>query len=133
MPSKMQGSWWMICTIRLWCLTILRQRWISRIWAGQKCVLNCLDFITANIAGYSRGGIESTEWEQYFHPLLMEFGWTCEIIQSTSEIVFYEYSRENFKMVLAKIIRPKKDGEIIMQILFHAMFYYQAPRNIMLS
>ena len=61
-----------------------------------KCVLNCLDFITANIAGYSRGGIESTEWEQYFH--------------STSEIIFYEYSREQFKMVLAKNIRPKKEG-----------------------
>ena len=75
-----------------------------------KCVLNCLDFITANIAGYSRGGIESTEWEKYFHPLLVELGWTCEVIHSTSEIVFYEYSRENFKMVLAKNIRPKKDG-----------------------
>ena len=66
-----------------------------------KCVLNCLDFITANIAGYSRGGIESAEWEQYFHPLLVELGWTCEVIHSTSEIIFYEYSREQFKMVLA--------------------------------
>lgn len=75
-----------------------------------KCVLTCLDFITANIAGYSRGGIESTEWEQYFHPLLIQFGWTCEIIHTTSEIVFYEYARENFKMVLAKNIRPKKEG-----------------------
>ena len=75
-----------------------------------KCVLNCLDFITANIAGHSRGGIESAEWEQYFHPLLIQFGWTCEIIHTTSEIVFYEYARENFKMVLAKNIRPKKEG-----------------------
>ncbi len=77
---------------------------------NHKRILKCLDFITANIAGYSRGGIETTEWESLFHPVLSSFGWTWEIIHSTTEVVFYEYKKDNFKMVLAKNIRPAKDG-----------------------
>ena len=32
------------------------------------------------------------------------------IKNDTEDIVFYEYSKDNFRMVLAKNIRPKKDG-----------------------
>ena len=73
-------------------------------------ILICLDFVVANIAGYSRGGIDATEWEGMFHYILPGFGWTYKVIHTTEDIVFYEYSKDNFRMVLAKNIRPKKDG-----------------------
>lgn len=75
-----------------------------------KGILNCLDFIVANIAGYSRGGIDAIEWEKTFHYIMPGFGWTYKVIHSTEDIVFYEYTKDNFRMVLAKNIRPKKEG-----------------------
>lgn len=77
---------------------------------NMKGILKCLDFIVANIAGYSRGGIDATEWENIFHYILPGFGWTYKVIHSTEDVAFYEYVKGNFKMVLAKNIRPKKDG-----------------------
>lgn len=77
---------------------------------NMKGILKCLDFIVANIAGYSRGGVDAAEWENFFHYILPGFGWTYKVIHSTDDVVFYEYSKDNFKMVLAKNIRPKKDG-----------------------
>ena len=74
-----------------------------------KGILKCLDFITASITGYIRGGLDATEWETTFHPILSAFGWTWKVIHSTSDIVFYEYKKDDFRMVLAKNIRPKKD------------------------
>ncbi len=78
--------------------------------SNMKKILNCLDFITANIAGYSRGGIDASEWDASFSSILSGLGWTWEVIHSTSEIIFFEYRKDNFKMVLAKNIRPKKNG-----------------------
>ena len=75
-----------------------------------KEILKCLDFIVANIAGYSRRGIDAAEWESIFHYIMPGFGWTYKIIHSTEDIVFYEYCKDNFRLVLAKNIRPKKDG-----------------------
>ena len=63
-----------------------------------KEILNCLDFIVANIAGYSRGGIDAIEWEKTFHYIMPGFGWTYKVIHSTEDIVFYEYSKENFRI-----------------------------------
>jgi len=77
---------------------------------NMKGILKCLDFVVANIAGYSRGGIDAAEWEGMFHYIMPGFGWTYKVIHSTEDIVFYEYSKDNFRMVLAKNIRPKKDG-----------------------
>lgn len=77
---------------------------------NMKGILTCLDFVVANIAGYSRGGIDATEWEGMSHNILPGFGWTYKVIHSTEDIVFYEYSKDSFRMVLAKNIRPKKDG-----------------------
>ena len=77
---------------------------------NMKGILKCLDFVVANIAGYSRGGIDAAEWEGMFHFIMPGFGWTYKVIHSTEDIVFYEYSKDNFRMVLAKNIRPKKDG-----------------------
>ena len=77
---------------------------------NMKGILKCLDFIVANITGYSRGGVDATEWENIFHYILPGFGWTYKVINSTEDVVFYEYCKDNFKMVLAKNLRPKKDG-----------------------
>lgn len=77
---------------------------------NMKYILKCLDFVTANIAGYTRGGIDAIEWETVFHPMMTELGWTWGIIHSTPEVVFYEYKKDKFKMVLAKNIRSKKEG-----------------------
>ena len=72
-------------------------------------IVKSLDFITANISGYSRGGYDSTDWEATFNQIMPSFGWTWKVIHSTEDIVFYEYNKDNFKMVLAKNILPKKD------------------------
>lgn len=77
---------------------------------NMKSILKCLDFVVANIAGYSRGGIDAAEWEGMFHYIMPGFGWTYKVIHSTEDIVFYEYTKDNFRMVMAKNIRPKKEG-----------------------
>lgn len=74
-----------------------------------KCILNCLEFVVANISGYS-ATVDAMEWEEMFHHIMPEFGWTYKVIHSTDDVVFYEYSKDNFRMVLAKNIRPKKEG-----------------------
>lgn len=77
--------------------------------SNMKRLVKCVDFITANIAGYSRGGIDSGEIESMLNPMLDGFGWSWRVIHSTEDIFFYEYSKDNFRMVLAKNILPKKD------------------------
>ena len=77
--------------------------------SNMRRLVKCLDFITANIAGYSRGGIDCGEIESVLNPILDSFGWTWKVIHSTEDIVFYEYCKDNFRMVLAKNILPKKD------------------------
>lgn len=76
---------------------------------NMKKIVKCLDFVTANISGYSRGGYDAAEWEATFNAIMPSFGWTWKVIHSTEDIIFFEYSKDNFKMVLAKNILPKKD------------------------
>ena len=76
---------------------------------NMKKIVKCLDFITANISGYSRGGYDAAEWEATFNQIMPSFGWTWKVIHSTEDIIFFEYSKDSFKMVLAKNILPKKD------------------------
>ena len=76
---------------------------------NMKKIIKSLDFITANISGYSRGGYDAAEWEATFNEIMPSFGWTWKVIHSTEDIIFFEYSKDNFKMVLAKNILPKKD------------------------
>lgn len=78
--------------------------------SNAKGMLKCLDQFTGSIAGYIRGGIDSGLFEYYFNPALNAFGWTWKVVKSTPDIILYEYSKENFKIMLAKNIRPKKDG-----------------------
>lgn len=72
-------------------------------------ILKCLDEITGSIAGYSRGGINASEFESVL-PLFTNLGWIREVLYSTSDIVLYEFKKDNFRMVLANNIRPKLDG-----------------------
>ena len=76
---------------------------------NMKKIIKSLDFVTANISGYSRGGYDAAEWEATFNAIMPSFGWTWKVIHSTEDIIFFEYSKDNFKMVLAKNILPKKD------------------------
>lgn len=76
---------------------------------NMKNIVKWLDFITANIVGYSRGGFDASEWETKFNPILTGFGWTWKVLHSTEDIIFYEYSKDGFKMVMARNILPKKD------------------------
>jgi hypothetical protein len=76
---------------------------------NMKKIIKSLDFITANISGYLRGGYDAAEWEATFNAIMPSFGWTWKVIHSTEDIIFFEYSKDNFKMVLAKNILPKKD------------------------
>lgn len=76
---------------------------------NMKKIIKSLDFITANISGYSRGGYDAADWEATFNAIMPSFGWTWKVIHSTEDIIFFEYSKDNFKMVLAKNILPKKD------------------------
>lgn len=77
--------------------------------SNMKRIVKCLDFVTANIAGYSRGGIDSGEIESILNPIFDSFGWTWKVIHSTEDVVIYEYCKDNFRMVLAKNKLPKKD------------------------
>ena len=76
---------------------------------NMKKIIKSLDFITANISGYSRGGYDAADWEATFNTIMPSFGWTWKVIHSTEDIIFFEYSKDSFKMVLAKNILPKKD------------------------
>ena len=76
---------------------------------NMKEILKCLDFVVASIAGYSRSGIDAAKWESIFHPVIDAFGWSYKVIHSTDDIIFYEYSKDKFRLVLAKNVRPKKD------------------------
>ena len=62
---------------------------------NMKNIVKWLDFITANIVGYSRGGFDASEWETKFNPILTGFGWTWKVLHSTEDIIFYEYSKDN--------------------------------------
>lgn len=77
---------------------------------NMKAILDCLDFITANIAGYSRGGMETVKMDTYFNNMISSFGWTREVISSSvPDLIVYEYRKDNFRMVLVQNTRFKKE------------------------
>ena len=47
---------------------------------NMKKIVKCLDFVTANISGYSRGGYDAAEWEATFNAIMPSFGWTWKVI-----------------------------------------------------
>uniref|UniRef100_UPI004029AF68 hypothetical protein n=1 Tax=Segatella hominis TaxID=2518605 RepID=UPI004029AF68 len=75
-----------------------------------KGILECLDFITANIVGYSRNGMETVKMDTYFNNMISSFGWTREVVYSSvPDLVVYEYCKDNFKMALVLNTRLKKE------------------------
>ncbi|MBR3530191.1 MAG: hypothetical protein IKN83_02370 [Bacteroidaceae bacterium] len=75
-----------------------------------QAVLKTLDFLVGSISGYLRGGLNVEYTENILHPLLDSFGWTWEITHvAKPDLVFYEYKKGSFKMVLVKNTRPQKD------------------------
>ena len=80
--------------------------------SNMRNILKCLDFITASIAGYVRGGIKAQEFIDVMHPLFKSFGWEWNKIKVSPDnnLSFYEYRRDRFKMVLVRNMLPQKDG-----------------------
>lgn len=72
-------------------------------------IVNCLEHFTAGVNNRYPASVESKEIEA-FNPIFNGFGWTWKVLGSTEDIILYEYSKDNFKMVLARNIRPKLDG-----------------------
>jgi len=73
-----------------------------------KRLQRCLEHITAGILGRSPASVSASDMED-FNSLFYSFGWKREIIKYTDDIVLYEYSKDAFKMVLAKNTLPKKE------------------------
>lgn len=72
-------------------------------------IVNCLEHFTAGINNKYPSSIESKELNA-FNTIFNGFGWTWKVLCSSEDIILYEYSKDRFKMVLAKNVRPKLDG-----------------------
>lgn len=76
-----------------------------------KHLIDAIDEIVGCAAGYVRSGIESAVFDQMLKPLFDSFGWTCKIIPvECQDIVFFEYSKDDYKMLLAYNTRPKENN-----------------------
>jgi len=81
---------------------------------NMKKIVKCLDFITANISGYSRGGYDATEWEATFNHIMPSFGWTWKVIHSTEDIFFLNTAKITSRWSWLKIYCRKRIMEITM-------------------
>lgn len=82
------------------------------ILENMKSILKCLNFMVTSISGYSHGGMRSTEFMYTMHPIMRSFGWEWNVIHTSADgnLVFYEYKKDTFKMVLVKNNLPPKSG-----------------------
>ena len=72
-----------------------------------KLLVDAIDEFVGCIAGYVRGGVESPTFDQILKPLFDKFGWESKIVAVQCEdIIFFEYSKGGFKMLLAYNTRP---------------------------
>ena len=71
-------------------------------------MIKSLEDITAGITGRYPPGIKSVDFE-IMDQLFDGFKWKRTLIFTTEDILFYEYKKDDFVMVLAKNIRPRKD------------------------
>ena len=78
-----------------------------RLLNMQKMVKS-LEDITAGIAGRYPPGVKASDFE-IMNQIFDGFGWKRSIIFSTDDILFYEYRKDDFVMVLAKSKRPRKE------------------------
>lgn len=76
-----------------------------------KLLVDAIDIFVGNIVGYIRPGVESSTFDNLLKPLFEQFGWECKILPvQCQDIIFFEYSKGKFKMLLAYNIRPVSDG-----------------------
>lgn len=72
-----------------------------------KLLVDAIDEFIGCVAGYVRAGVESPTFDQMLKPLFDKFGWECKIVAvQCQDIVFFEYSKGGFKMLLAYNTRP---------------------------
>ena len=77
------------------------------------------DFINP-LAGYAGGGVDATAFEAILRPLLVKAGWSCKIVPvHCQDIVFYEFSYKEFKILLAHNTRPKASQQQEFQGKYH--------------
>ena len=76
-----------------------------------KFLIDAIDEFVGCVAGYVRAGAKSQVFDQMLKPLFESFGWNCKIIpMECQDIVFFEYSKDEFKMLLAYNTRPAPGG-----------------------
>lgn len=76
-----------------------------------KLLVDGIDEFVGNIAGYIRAGVESSTFDYLLKPLFEQLGWECKILPvQCQDIVFFEYSKGEFKMMLAYNTRPAPDN-----------------------
>lgn len=71
--------------------------------------LNCLEHLTAGVINRYPPGVHSKDFD-FFKSVFDAFGWTCIVLHSTQDLILYEYHKDNFKMVIARNLRPRLDG-----------------------
>lgn len=77
-----------------------------------KLLVDAIDNFIGDIAGYVRAGVESPTFDYILKPLFEQFGWECKTLPiQCQDIIFFEYSKGNFKMLLAYNTRPMPDKQ----------------------
>jgi len=75
-----------------------------------KLLVDAIDEYVGCVAGYVRAGVDSPTFDQMLKPLFQQFGWESKIIPiQCDDIMFCEYSKDGFKMLLAYNTRPIPD------------------------
>ena len=69
-------------------------------------ILKSLEHVSAGISEKYPASVDGSDFE-FFSTLFDSFGWSKVILHSTSDIILYEYSKGNFRLVMAYNIRPK--------------------------
>lgn len=73
-----------------------------------KNITNVMSDFLNPLAGYVGGSIDASSFDSILKPILEQFNWSCKTMSvNCSDIIFYEYTYKNFKMLLAYNTRPK--------------------------
>ena len=72
-------------------------------------LMNGLEHITAGIINRHPASVDANDFEA-LNAIFNGFGWTWSVLNSTPDIILYEYQKDNFRMVVARNIRPKLNG-----------------------
>lgn len=77
------------------------------------------DFLNP-LAGYVGGSIDGPSFDIILKPIFDQFGWSCKKLSvNCSDIIFYEYSYKNFKMLLAYNTRSEASRYLQERGIYH--------------